>query len=142
MKIPGLSAILFVVIMLVASCGDGLTSRDSVVDMYRRNEETFLQAAREGDFDRLTQVRGVQRVSEYRGCTEIFCGGTGFGPETNYYGVFYSEKDDLVAVQISCGTTERLKPDGAGYRYREPGGDDEYYVEPLGNHYYYYEAHY
>ncbi len=63
------------------------------------------------------------------------------GENTHYYGIFFSEADDLMAAGISCGSADRLRPDGAGSRYRENGSDNESYVEPLGNHYFYYEAH-
>ena len=132
---------LCVAIFLLTAC-DGLNSRDAVVDMFRRNEERFLAAADQRDFVALEHLPGVQEVRVYKDRVEFDCGGAGFGSSTHYYGIFFSEADDLMAAGISCGSADRLRPDGAGYRYRQNGGDNEYYVEPLGNHYFYYEAHY
>ncbi len=140
-RFGSLLAVLFIATALL-STGQGLTSRDAVVGMYEKNEKAFLTAAESRDFTALEQIDGVIEISTYQGCVDLWCGGFGLGSATSYYGIFFSEKDDLFAVLISCGSSDQLKPDGAGFRYEQTGGDNRYYVEPLGNHYFYYEAHY
>ena len=140
-RFAGLLALVLALGRLTA--GDGLTRRDAVVAMFKSNETQFLEAARQQDFKALESIDGVMEVSVDGSCVDIFCGGAGFGPSTHYYGIFYSGQDDLCAVSIACcSSADQLTADGAGYRCRQPGGDNEYYVEPLGHHYYYYEAHY
>ena len=137
-----MASIMFLILCALGSAGDGLTNREDIVAMYRRNEAAFIEAAETGDFQSLERVYGVMNVDYESNCIDIECGGAGLGSSTHYYGIFYSEKDDLYAVHIACGSREWLKQDGEGYRYKQNGGDNEYYVEPLGNHYFYYEAHY
>ncbi len=123
------------------SCSGELNSREEVVALYQKNETAFLEAARTGDFAALGKIPGVQEVNLSDDHTDIYCGGTGFASATGYYGIFYSETDNLTAIWCA-GPKEELVADGNGYRYKEPGGDNQYYVEPLGNHYFYYEAHF
>ena len=127
----------------LAGCGLHRPDRAKTMALYQDNEERFREAAASGDFTGLETISGVSDVSVREDYVEISCGGSGFGPETNYYGIFYSETDDLCAVEwIPPSSPQELVPDGAGYRYTEKGGDNESYVEPLGNHFFYYEAHF
>ena len=74
----------------------------------------------------------------------MLCGGIGFGSGTSYYGIFYSDSDDLLAVNVSLGSLEELQHQGPGFISVPPFSESNkrYYVEPLGNHFFYYEAHY
>lgn len=101
----------------------------------------FIEASTSGDYTELEKLRGVQKVIVWDEYVDIQCGGSGFGPSTHYYGIFYSETDNLCAIDVS-GPRDELMPDGNGYRYNQHDGDNEYYVEPLGNHFFYYEAHF
>lgn len=118
----------------------GLTSRDAVVRMYVKNEEAFLNAAATGDFSALGEIRGVEKVHVDKECVDFQCGGSGFGSNTQYYGIFYSKADNKCAVV--GGSFLKLEPENNGYRWKESDGDNEYYVEPLGNHFFYYEEKY
>ncbi|MBQ5607968.1 MAG: hypothetical protein IIU86_02975 [Oscillospiraceae bacterium] len=143
MKILSFLSFLLALLMFVSleSCSGELNSREEVIALYQKNEEAFLDAAQKGEFAPLEGIRGVTEVSIYEDHVDIYCGGTGFGSATAYYGIFYSAKDNLAAIWCA-GPREQLVFDGNGYRYQEPGpgGDNQYYVEPLGNHFYYYEA--
>lgn len=131
------------VICLLSACSSNLTSKESIVNLYAKNEALFIDAASDGSFSDLEKITGVQSVyvfDEYE-YVDIQCGGSGFGSSTHYYGIFYSETDNLCAIDVA-GPRDELVEDGSGYRYKQSDGDNEYYVEPLGNHYFYYEAHF
>ena len=119
-----------------------LTDRDSVVAFYRKNEAAFLSAAQTKDFDSLSSLFGVSEVYVRDEYIDVSCGGFGIGPDTNYYGIFYSEGDDLCAIDVAPGDSSALTERDGGFFWEESGGDNSYYVEPLGNHYFYYEAHF
>ena len=125
----------------LVACSRNLTDKAEIITLYHQNEDCFLEAADSGDFSSLTAIDGISDVYVSDDYVEIECGSTGFGPETHYYGIYYSETDDL-CVMGPVPSAAQLMPDGAGYRYIEEVGDNEYYVEPLGNHFFYYEAHY
>ena len=127
---------------LIPCCG--LHDRESVVAMYRENEETFIHAAETGEFLSLKEIGGCENVSVQEDHVQIPCGGVGAGSGASYYGIFYSESDDLFAVKVSIGYSKGLVPQESGFLFRSPvpGSNKSYYVEPLGNHYFYYEAHY
>ncbi len=129
-------ALFFVMLCLafiLASCSGNLTDKSDIVSLYQKNEETFLQAASNGDYSAVEKINGVQSVLVKEAYVEIQCGGAGLGSSTHYYGIFYSA-DDIDA--------DWLVEHGDGYLYQEEEGDNRIYVEPLGNHFYYYEAHF
>lgn len=133
---------LFAFIVISDNMPGNLTDRDSVVDLYRENEEAFLKAAETGSFEDLKDIFGVSDVHLNRDYVDIYCGGTGMAPSSSYYGIFYSEGDDLCAIDVAPGDSSALTERDGGYFWEESGGDNSYYVEPLGNHYFYYEAHF
>lgn len=135
--------VVLIVICLLSACSSNLTSKESIVNLYTKNEALFIDAASAGNFSDLEKIRGVQEVyvfDEYE-YVDIQFGGSGFGSSTHYYGIFFSETDNLCAIDVA-GPLDELVEDGNGYRYKQSDGDNEYYVEPLGNHYFYYEAHF
>ena len=137
-----LCLLLALLLCLLPACSHNLTDKESILRVYSEQEENFVAAAQSGDFSELEKLRGVQKVYVWEDYVDIQCGGSGFGPSTSYYGIFYSEADDLLAVDVAMGRAEELQPEGDGYWYRESDGDNRYSVEPLGNHYFYYEAHF
>ena len=118
-----------------------LTDIEDIKKVYLDNEDLFIAAAQNEDFLSLKKIKGIQDVyigEEYVG---LDCGGAGLGSSTHYYGIFYSEEDNICAVDVA-GPYDEMAEDGKGYKYIQKDGDNRYYVEPLGNHYFYYEAHF
>ncbi len=135
-----LSGMLLFLIFLL-SCSGNLRSKKSIIKVYNNHKEAFRTAASEKSFKELEKIRGIQKVTEYETHAEMECGYGGFASQTRYYGLFYTETDDILKFKFLNGASERyITEEGDGYRYKEPGGDNEVYIEPLGDHYYYYEA--
>ena len=126
---------------IFTACPKNLTKKSDIVSLYQKNEDTFLQAANDGDFSAVERINGVQDVYVCDEYVNIRCGGAGLGSSTHYYGIFYSADDNLCAVDVA-GPRDKLVVQGNGYFYQEEDGDNRYYAEPLGNHFYYYEAHF
>ena len=129
-----------VLVTLVACSGKEADSGD-MVSVFWENEQLFLQAADSGDYSAIERLRGVQDVYVNEKYIDVQGGGSGFGANTYYYGIFYSEDDNLCAIGLA-GPREELVEKGDGYLYKEEDGDNRYYVEPLGHHYYFYEAYF
>lgn len=136
-----LYTIVLMAVCLLSACSSNLTSKESIENLYTKNETLFIDAVSDGSFSDLEKISGVQKVLVWDEYVDIQCGGSGLGSSTHYYGIFFSETDNLCAVDVS-GPRDELVKDGSGYRYKQSDGDNEYYVEPLGNHYFYYEAHF
>ena len=128
-------------VLVFTSCSKNLTKKSDIISLYQKNEDTFLKAASSGDYSSVEHINGVQRVLIWEDYVDIKCGGAGFGSSTHYYGIFYSDNDNLCAIDVA-GPENKLVKYGDGYLYQEDDGDNRYYVEPLGNHFYYYEAHF
>ncbi|MBE6551279.1 MAG: hypothetical protein E7665_03990 [Ruminococcaceae bacterium] len=129
------------VLTYFASCSSNMTDKDEIIKLFRNKERVFLDAANNNDFSKVSKIYGVQNVDTWEDYIDIQCGGAGFGSSTHYYGIFYSENDDLCAVRLGA-PGDQLKEHENGFLYTEENGDNRYYVEPLGNHFFYYEAHF
>ena len=134
-------SLILLTLILLSSCSNNLTNRSDIVALFQNYEDAFIEASTSGNFSKLEAVPGVQKVLTFDEYIDIQCGGSGLGSSTSYYGIFYSETDDLCAVDVA-GPHEELVSDGDGFHYEQSDGDNEYYVEPLGNHFFYYEAHF
>lgn len=87
-------------IFCLTSCR-GLTSRESIVSLYLENAGAFRRASETGDWEALSEINGIERIEAEERCINMLCGGIGFGSGTSYYGIFYSDSDDLLAVNVS-----------------------------------------
>ena len=86
----------------------------------------------------------IQGISRHEEGVSFYCGGTGFGSATSYYGFYYSF--DGSPKDYWCGTSfgspEQLKPDGEGFSIKKSNDDNRYYTEKIMDNFYYYEAHF
>lgn len=122
-------------------CSRNLAEKGKIIALFQQNEALFLQAAQTGEYTTLEGIDGIERVYTSENYVDISCGGDGFGPSTHYYGIFYSEEDDLCAIDLAGPKDELVEHEG-GYLYQQENGANRYYVELLENHFYYYEAHF
>lgn len=131
-------------VSLLAACSRELTDKNRIIRLYRKNEDAFIQAASSGDFSKLENIHGVQEVNVRRSGdnfeVEIYCGGSGFGSSTSYYGILYSK--DFYPESSFIEYPNEWFIEGNGFRYKQADGDNSKYYESLGNKYYYYEEHY
>lgn len=137
--------------VIIASCSlcscifysaDGLRSKNKIIALYRNNEAAFIAAADSKDFSAIESIKGVRKVSVHDHDADIYCGGSGMGADTDYYGIMWAEYGIESALFSEGGTSYTKIVDGSGTRYEEKAGDNVFYVEPLGNDYYYYELHF
>ena len=71
-------------------------------------------------------------------CVEFWVGGAGLGPSTSDWGVTYSEYGP---VGFEAGAVD-YAPDGDGWFWKEPGGDNWSRVTLLEENWYLYEMHF
>lgn len=127
--------VLVILLLLYACSAD--SRRENIIRYVENNQEKLEERVETGDFDGIGLP--VVEVSAGEKCIEFDCGGSGLGPETSYWGFFYSAEDNIYAVWCA---PERgsLRPDGEGWSWQEPDGDNECYVQHICGHFYYYEA--
>ena len=81
--------------------------------------------------------RGVKSVRPWRGVqVDFLCRRRGLGSAGRYQGFYYSADNVIRAFQ---GAEAPFSPHGAGYLWRQPGGNNRCYVERIENHWYYFE---
>ena len=120
-KLRALLLVMLSFAFVLTSCSGNLTDKSDIVSLYQKNEDTFLQAARNGDYSSVEGISGVRKVLVREEYVDVQCGGTGFGSNTHYYGIFYSADD----------VKDKLVEQSDGYLYQEENGDNRYYIEPL-----------
>lgn len=140
-KMLSLFLALICFILIITACSKTATEKSEIISLFQEEEEVFLKAADSGDYSAVEKLKGVQSIYISDKYVEISCGAAGFGSNTHYYGLFYSDDDNMYAMEI-VGPEDEMRENGEGYLYQEEGGDNRYYVESLGNGFYYYEAHF
>ena len=133
------SLLIICISIAFTACSQSTTDKAEIISIFQQNEDTFIQATKDGDFSEVESISGVQEVYKNEEYIDIQFGGYGFGSSTGYYGIFYSANNNMCAVDVA-GPENELSEHGNGYKYQENDGDNKYYVEPLGNHFFYYEA--
>lgn len=144
-------ALFCVVVFLMARNGGGFkrpsdSTQTQAMRICMENLDVLLADIAQNDFTRTEQISDFESVSvqydEDAGepvFVDYACGGSGFGPNTAYWGFYYSTDDDM--TRIWCAG-EPLVPFQNGYVYRQTDGDDRYYTEQITDHFFYYEAQY
>lgn len=141
-KVVVLAALLAMLSLMLAGCAPSSEARrEQVRRIVTDNYDALAADVGAWNFTRSRQIEGIESVyAEPDGMhVEYACDGAGFGPSTAYWGFYYSGDDDM--TWIWCAG-KPLASDGAGYRYRQPDGDNTYYTEWIAGHFYYYEAAY
>ena len=131
--------------LLLSGCGFGaareMLEKERIIQYVQENESLLTQCILDGDYDPLSDSAVIEDIEHAPEAVDFSCGGSGFGSQTNYWGFFYSETDNLLAVW--CAITDgRSEKDGEGRIWYEPNSDNTYYVQHICSHFYYYYAHF
>ena len=112
------------------------------------NREAFMQAARDalaaGSGAEVRRPFGVDEIQmgpnpAGKGYyVEFQMGGSGLGPSTAYWGVMFSEGGPLGFQGVPLDYT----PDGNGWSWEEPDGDNRSHIIPLEENWYLYHIHF
>lgn len=123
---------------------DDSLSKKEIFKLVNDNYSIILDDIKEKDFSDTEKLKGVKEVDSDTEIIDVYCGGTGIGSATSYYGFYYSP--DGLPKDSWCGTSfgspEMLKPDGDGFSIKHSNGDNCYYTEKIRDNFYYYEAHF
>lgn len=137
-KVVAVLSTLLLSISLFTACSlsDDLTDKADIIKLFNDNKDAIISAVDGGSFDEVEKIRGIESVYASDTYIDFSCGGTGFGPSTQYYGFFYSATDDLTAWNGGVCPADELYEFGDGYKYQQADGDNEYYVEEIGEHFF------
>ena len=112
----------------------------------QKNESLLLSCIEQNDFTAIEKDAIIRKIRLEDNCIEFDCGGEGFGPDTSYWGFYYSERFNMTAMWGNRLAGQMMQKSGNGYLWKEswdtPGGDDSYYVEQISEHFFYYELHF
>lgn len=120
-------------------------SKKEIFELVNENYSIIIEDVSENDFTDTEKIKGVKEVYSDTDVIDVYCGGTGIGSATSYYGFYYSA-DDL-PKDAWCGsnfgrTPDELIPEGKGFTIKNSNDDNYYYTEKIRDNFYYYEAHF
>ena len=127
---------------LVNLFDDSLSKRE-IFTLVNKNHELINECIESGDFSNIEELKGVKSVTGENDVLDVYCGGSGFGSATNYYGFYYSPSNKPLVVW--CGhvsDSNRLSPEGKGYSIINSNDDNRYYTEKIRDNFFYYESHF
>ena len=128
-------------IMLFSNMIDDSLSKKEIFKLVNDNYTIILDDIKEKDFADTEKLKGVKEVDSDTEIIDVYCGVTGLGSATSYYGFYYSP-DGLPKCRSEFGRIELLEPDGNGFSIKYYEGDNRYYTEKIRDNFYYYEAHF
>ena len=122
---------------------EGSSEKERIIRYVETHESLLLSCIEQNDFSPVEKDAILQEIRIWENCIDFRCGGAGFGPETSYWGFYYSEKYNMTAVSGPLPAGQLFQKSGSGYLWKEswydPNGDNSYYAEQIGEHFYYYE---
>lgn len=124
--------------VMTKDCGE-LTDQKTITGICLNNKEIFQTAVDTGDYSEVEKLEGIRDVTEHDDYIEFYCGGTGMGSNTNYYGILYSELDVSLIAPTNGYTVTR---EGGVVRIEEDRGDNLFIYTSLGDGFWFYEEHY
>ena len=139
-RVPVLLFMLSLAFSMVG-CHNQQSARRDILALVEKNYETIVAACENKDVDTLYAIDGIDQVDIIDGYVLIFCEGYGIAPSSQYYGFYYSEENQPVAVfdgHILCDTTELIE-EGKGYQYTD-SGNNVFYTENMKGNLYFYSA--
>ena len=145
MKRISLLCLLVIASITLSSCSIN-QSKKQVYRIVQENQAFLKECIDEGDYNRLSQIRGIENttVGKEDSFVKCNCGGSGLVPSSSYsgfyYGFYYSPMDIPLVVDVT--KTENLSSMDGGWGCKEPNGDKSYYTERIMECWYYFESHF
>ena len=145
--------IFFLIIVIAFTCLiawfanmiDDSLSKKEIFELVNENYTLIIDDINKNDFTDTEKLKGVKEVYSDTDVIDVYCGGTGIGSATSYYGFYYSP--DGLPRDNWCGsdfgrTSDELIPEGKGFAIKNSNDDNYYYTEKIRDNFYYYEAHF
>ena len=137
------SAALILFALSASSCSffqvqDPSSPKKRVINYVLENESSLIEHIRENRFSELENTGIIEDISEHEYYIDFSCGGSGFGPNTSYWGFYYALSEDetkAVSAMGGCAYSE-LTESGSGLSIAD--GDNLFYTENITGRFYYY----
>ena len=145
MKRISLLCLLVIASITLSSCSINL-SKKQVYRIVQENQVFLKECIDEGDYDRLSEIRGIQNISVGKedSFVKCNCGGSALVPSSSYsgfyYGFYYSPMDIPLVVDVT--KNESLSSMNGGWGCKKSNGDTSYYTERIMESWYYFESYF
>lgn len=134
-----LNFILAVILIFFVIAGDDRASKSAVTSFVNAHQDALVQAIEARDFSEFENKGIIKDIRASGRTVEFSCGGVGIGSGTAYVGFYYAP-DRNMSTLWCAPSTAALTPEGNGFLWKEPQGDNQYYTEHICGNFYYYEA--
>lgn len=132
--------IIAITILLIFIIKD--TKKDKIIRLVNKNQEFLNECIENKTYDKIYKINAIKSIAPYSIMDnelyiDFYCYGFGIAPSSTYYGFYYSSNDEPIGFQAA---QIELEPDGKGWVWQQPNGDNRYYTEKISDNWYYYEA--
>lgn len=120
----------------------GNTRKDKIVRLVIKNQDFLNESIENETYDKIYKINAIKSITPYSLSNnelyiDFYCSGFGIAPSSTYYGFYYSSNDEPIGFQAA---PIELEPDGNGWSWQQPNGDNSYYTEKILKNWYYYRA--
>ena len=138
-------------LLFLASCAsscsffqvrDPQSPKKRVVDFVLENESDLTKHIREKSFMELENTGIIEEINAHDDYIDFSCGGSGFGPNTSYWGFYYALSENAETAVRAFFDNAELTESGSGLEMREEDGDNYFYTESITGRFYYYFSSY
>lgn len=120
---------------------DDTVSKEDTISFVKEHQNELLSHIEQGEGSTLEGYGIIKNVYETDDFVEFYCGGSGFGSQTNYSGFFYAKNGNMNALLPDVEINDMVAKDG-GYYWHDEVGDNTYFVVHICDRFYYYYEHY
>lgn len=125
----------------IIGSSDDTASKEDTISFVKEHQNELLSRIEQGECSTLEGYGIIKSVYETDDFVEFYCGGSGFGSQTNYSGFFYAKNGYMNAVRSDISLDTMVEKDG-GYYWHDEVGDNTYFVVHICDRFYYYYEHY
>lgn len=141
LTLSGCKWILTTMMWGVIGDSDDTVSKEDTISFVQEHQNKLLSHIEQGDSSALAKYGIIKSVYESGNYIEFYCGGSGFGSQTNYSGFFYAKNGFMNAARSDISLDTMVEKDG-GYYWHDEVGDNTYFVVHICDRFYYYYEHY
>lgn len=137
---PVIATIIIIIVLYIFSCIKPFThaSVTRYVQKHQLELNSYVEQVlkdrpiKQGTYNgwKVTYNFGTQQI-------DFSVGGFGLAPSSTYWGFYYTPDDIPIGID---GSNVLLSPDGNGWSWKEPNGDNSQYIEKICNNWYWYKA--
>lgn len=136
-----LSGCEWLLLPIIIEQSNDIKSKEEIIAFVQENRDKLLASIKQRQPETLEGFGIIKSVYEGGNYIEYYCGGSGFGSQTNYSGFIYAKNGNINAARSDISLDAMVEKDD-GYYWHDEVGDNTYFVVHICDRFFYYYEHY